>query len=44
MVMVKKVNVAIKLAPQQQQLVHLDETKAHMLLGTSCNDDDRVAQ
>jgi hypothetical protein len=28
--------------PEQQQLVHLDETKAHAFLGTSSSDDDRL--
>jgi hypothetical protein len=29
-------------ALEQQQLVHLDETKAQAFLGTSCNDDDHL--
>jgi hypothetical protein len=30
-------------ALEQQQLVHLDETKAQAFLGTSCSDDDHLA-
>jgi hypothetical protein len=29
-------------ALEQQQLVHLDETKAQAFLGTSCSDDDHL--
>jgi hypothetical protein len=32
----------IEPAPEQQQLVHLDETKAWAFLGTSCSDDDHL--
>jgi hypothetical protein len=32
----------IELALEQQQLVHLDETKAQAFLSTSCSDDDHL--
>jgi transposase InsO family protein len=32
----------VELALEQQQLVHLDETKAQAFLGTSCSDDDNL--
>jgi transposase InsO family protein len=32
----------VELALEQQQLVHLDETKAQAFLGTSCKDDDHL--
>jgi hypothetical protein len=50
MAMVEESHDAIKPAPpqvielelEQQQLVHLDETKAQAFLGTSYNDDDHL--
>jgi hypothetical protein len=32
----------VKPAPEQQQLVHLDETKARAFLGTSCSDNNHL--
>jgi hypothetical protein len=32
----------VELVPEQQQLVHLDETKARVFLGMSCSDDDHL--
>jgi hypothetical protein len=50
MAMVEESHDAVESAPpqviepalEQQQLVHLDETKAQAFLGTSCNDDDHL--
>jgi transposase InsO family protein len=50
MAMVEESHDAIELEPpqvvepalEQQQLVHLDETKAQAFLGTSCSDDDHL--
>jgi hypothetical protein len=50
MAMVEESHDAVELAPpqvvkpalEQQQLVHLDETKAQAFLGMSCSDDDHL--
>jgi hypothetical protein len=50
MAMVEESHDAVEPAPlqviepalEQQQLVHLDETKAQAFLGTSCSDDDHL--
>jgi hypothetical protein len=50
MAMVEESHDAVELAPpqviepalEQQQLVHLDKTKAQAFLGTSCSDDDHL--
>jgi hypothetical protein len=50
MAMVEESHDAVEPAPpqviepalEQQQLVHLDETKAQVFLGTSCSDDDHL--
>jgi hypothetical protein len=42
MAMVEESHDAIEPALEQQQVVHLDETKAQAFLGTSCSDDDRL--
>jgi hypothetical protein len=42
MAMVEESHDAVEPALEQQQLVHLDETKAQAFLGTSCSDDDHL--
>jgi hypothetical protein len=42
MAMVEEIDDTVEPAPKQQQLVHLDETKARTFLGTSCSDDDHL--
>jgi hypothetical protein len=42
MAMVEESHDVVEPALEQQQLVHLDETKSHAFLGTSCNDDDHL--
>jgi transposase InsO family protein len=42
MAMVEESHDAVEPALEQQQLVHLDETKTQAFLGTSCSDDDHL--
>jgi hypothetical protein len=42
MAMVEESHDAVEPTLEQQQLVHLDETKAQAFLGTSCSDDDHL--
>jgi hypothetical protein len=42
MAMVEEIDDVVEPAAEQQQLVHLDETKARVFLGTSCSDDDHL--
>jgi hypothetical protein len=42
MAMVEESHDAVEPALEQQQLVHLDETKAQAFLGTSCSNDDHL--
>jgi transposase InsO family protein len=42
MAMVEESHDVVEPALEQQQLVHLDETKAQAFLGTSCSDDDHL--
>jgi hypothetical protein len=42
MAMVEEIDDAVEPTPEQQQLVHLDETKARAFLGMSCSDNDHL--
>jgi hypothetical protein len=42
MAMVEESHDVVEPALEQQQLVHLDETKSHAFLDMSCNDDDHL--
>jgi hypothetical protein len=42
MAMVEESHDTVEPALEQQQLVHLDETKAQAFLCTSCSDDDHL--